>query len=663
MLLRKKYSTNEVRAIISSLPVDLEYLETDGNWISESVSEMFFDCLQTAGLSEEFSYEAGKFSMSPECLGNVQYLLTKIVSLKTILVQAIETCRKFNRVDHIEILTNSRGQFSVRVKSNRPTRHLTIIEKNWQGFLEAFPTSHGQPAKCHIVRVDETTSEFFVSWREKAELSWKHRLAAISLAGFGLACFAPYIYFLPGNLLEFLWAFPVLLAVVIYGFSRKAQKQSEEDGQTLSRLVEQHEKRYETLHESKMKLDRRYREANLLRGVVARITSSQSTRQLVEVTLKEIKDTLGFQRVVYLEHNVKTNMLEVFGAAGFDENSKIVERYVIDLNEETNSSLHLGNIFKQGAARLVIVDDSYMQSLSPLGQYMLKATSTNSFVAASVGDESSKFGLLLVDNNLEKKLDNDDLHVIRNLGNQLAILISNAKKLESETTLREAFQKFVPISVIREMTSGQGGVRHHQAKIAQVSVLFSDIRGFTKKSDLYSASDLVEALNYYFTEMTNIVYKHGGIVDKFLGDGIMALFNAFEDCPNHEQAALNCAAAMQQSLSEISRDIRRLSPQLKGWGELDIGIGIHSGPLIVGNIGSDQKLEFTAIGKTVNIAARLQELTKRYPGIVVSREVVDHLDASKHLISDLGYITVRGIGEPLELFTVAEVKEEGREVA
>jgi adenylate cyclase len=176
-----------------------------------------------------------------------------------------------------------------------------------------------------------------------------------------------------------------------------------------------------------------------------------------------------------------------------------------------------------------------------------------------------------------------------------------------------------------------------------ICVMFLDIRDFTANARQRPPAEVVEFLNAAFAFMIEAVDRHGGFINKFLGDGFMAIFGAPLEDPH---AAAHAVAAAQEILAEIDR--RGLA---EGPWPLRIGIGLHIGPAVTGNVGSPRRKEFTAIGDTVNLASRLEQLTKTYPArLIASEAVVAGLDGKGGSAVPLGAVAVKGYAEPVGIW-------------
>ena len=211
------------------------------------------------------------------------------------------------------------------------------------------------------------------------------------------------------------------------------------------------------------------------------------------------------------------------------------------------------------------------------------------------------------------------------------------KRLFGRYVSRDVFQQLVAHPELAVL----GGRRR------EMSVLFSDIRGFTTLTEGGDAEELVSQLNEYFSRMVATVFKHHGTVDKFVGDMVMALFGAPLDDPEHAEHAVRAAVEMVNELGELNR---KWAAEKRA--QLDIGIGINSGEMIAGNIGSSSIMSYTVIGDNVNLGARLESLNKDYGSrIIISDATRSRLHGS-YEIRPLGDVIVRGKSRPVAIFEV-----------
>jgi len=186
----------------------------------------------------------------------------------------------------------------------------------------------------------------------------------------------------------------------------------------------------------------------------------------------------------------------------------------------------------------------------------------------------------------------------------------------------------------------------------EITVIFIDIRGFTAMSESMSGREIVKLLNSYHSHMVEAIFRNGGTLDKYLGDGLIAYFNSPVEQPDHAVRAVRCARDMRSELALINkeRESDNLAP-------IRMGIGIHTGVAIVGDIGAPHRREFTAIGTAVNVAARLEGLTKTLNReIVVSESTkssVTRSSVDEVEWDDLGEHQIRGCAEPLAIFSPA----------
>lgn len=228
--------------------------------------------------------------------------------------------------------------------------------------------------------------------------------------------------------------------------------------------------------------------------------------------------------------------------------------------------------------------------------------------------------------------------------------------LQERATRRHAvrlFGRFLNPNVVARIVEQGETIESLSGQTRQISVLFSDIRGFTTLSETRPPQEVVQLLNRYFSRQVAVVFKHGGTLDKFIGDCIMAFWGAPLDDADHARHAVACALEMQTVLKEFQRDLG-VAGHL-----FDVGIGIHSGSAVVGFIGAEQKLDYTAIGDTVNLASRIEGLTKDKARILVSAETAAACGTAYAFVPH-GAHAAKGRAQPVELW---EPRESGGPLA
>jgi adenylate cyclase len=213
------------------------------------------------------------------------------------------------------------------------------------------------------------------------------------------------------------------------------------------------------------------------------------------------------------------------------------------------------------------------------------------------------------------------------------------------------FGRYVPGYVVKQITEHPNLV-HLGGENRDITILFSDIRSFSTISESMTPEQVVAMLNKYLGEMARIVYKYGGTIDKYIGDAVMAFWGAPLPHEDQTEKAVRCAVEMQKVV-EANRTKWTDNENI----ELRIGVGLNRGGVIVGNIGSSKKMDFTIIGDAVNLASRLEGLTKQYKSKVVVSESVLEKTHDKFHVRELDYVAVKGKSKPTRIYEIIDVKD------
>ncbi|MBM4272699.1 MAG: HAMP domain-containing protein, partial [Deltaproteobacteria bacterium] len=221
--------------------------------------------------------------------------------------------------------------------------------------------------------------------------------------------------------------------------------------------------------------------------------------------------------------------------------------------------------------------------------------------------------------------------------------------LRKKEIMQDAFGKYVTPEIV-DMILQHPDESWLKGEIIDATVMFADIRGFTSFSEQRDPAEVVNVLNEYFTMATDVIFRYGGHVDKFIGDEIMSVFGAIIAEKNHPVKAVMTAVSLQKELQDIN-----LKKKTEGDAAIRIGIGINTGELIAGNIGSNKRMEYTVIGDTVNLASRLTRLAG--PDEIVISNSVYKMVSDFIIAEEVEPVTVKGKAEPVLTYKVKGVRE------
>ncbi|MHB8499372.1 MAG: adenylate/guanylate cyclase domain-containing protein [Candidatus Acidiferrales bacterium] len=315
---------------------------------------------------------------------------------------------------------------------------------------------------------------------------------------------------------------------------------------------------------------------------------------------------------------------------------------------------------KAAAPQMVLsqaIIQQVMQSKGPLlvmdakedarfsGSQSMALSGMQSAMCAPLASRDRLFGLLYVDN-LSKRgtFTPEDLEVFAVIAAQAGLVIDRVmakSEVKRQGVQLSALERFLSPAISRKITAEAADIRLG-GESQRITLLFADVRGFTTMAEKMKPREAVEVLNEFFARMTNVIFEHDGTLDKYLGDGLMALFGAPFALQNDAEAAVRAAVKMQKSLAELN--------ELSGKAPLSIGIGIHTGEAVVGFLGTERRMDYTAIGDTVNVASRLT--SQAGPGqIVIS--AATHAQLTQEIpCAQLSAMKLKGRAEPIDVHEV-----------
>ena len=348
--------------------------------------------------------------------------------------------------------------------------------------------------------------------------------------------------------------------------------------------------------------ERQARKLSLLLDISKELSKQQEVDKLLEKVVDITFQVMSVDRV---------SILMVEG-----ETAELVPRISKNRLGDVGGQRHVPQSIARRAVseRLAILTDNAAADERFKGKSILMQSVRSAMCSPLMGSGGKVLGIIYVDNlTATNSFNDEDLEFLIAFSGIAAVAIENGQltdRIKREAVVLSNFQRYFSPNLVQTIAEQQGSGKLRGDK-KPVVIFFSDIRGFTSMSETMSPDDIATLLTEYFTEMVEIVFSHGGTLDKFMGDAIMALWGAPIASGDDPDKAMQAALDMMRVLGDLNQKWVEA-----GRREVQIGIGINFGEVFAGNIGSDQRLEYTVIGDAVNVASRL--CSKAGPGEIVA---------------------------------------------
>ena len=384
-----------------------------------------------------------------------------------------------------------------------------------------------------------------------------------------------------------------------------------------------------------------YEKLRMGQELLQSIGTERDIRKLLDTITEQLVDMFKADRCVIL----------LLNAQGHFE-PKAVK--TLDGSESVSVSQTVLNEVRETKSAVLLSDDSHSGELAHSSSLMMMGI--QSVMCSPIIHNDKVIGAVQLD--LRKgqgAFVKKDLQLLGGIVTYVAMAVANAglsQKIEKEAKTQAQFERLLSPSIVRQLVSGQLKIGK-AGELRQVTIMFADIRGFTAMSQKASPATVVNILNQYFERVVNIVFKYGGTIDKFIGDEVMVLFGAPIPMKQQEDAALACALEIQDMLKSWNqeREQKRQMP-------IHVGIGINSGEVVVGSIGSSQTMQYTCIGNAVNIASRLTAMA-RAGEVVASKATMVGVKAQV-ACDKLPPADIKGISGQVQAYIVKGLQEPGQ---
>lgn len=371
----------------------------------------------------------------------------------------------------------------------------------------------------------------------------------------------------------------------------------------------------------------KYKEINLLYDVTEKIAGSLDPKEVARLVIDEAKRIIRADNVSVMTVNEETGTLEIMVGSGKDHHPKM------RVGEGIAGSIAL-------SGRAEVINDVPSDP-----RYLKGEAKISSLICAPLRIKDKVIGLINVSSEEPANYTAEDLKLLTALTLQAAVAIENAKLF----FIKETFGRYVSDEVVSKLLEQPGALNLGGDK-KHVTILMSDLRGFTNLSEKYPPETVVSVLNNYLGEMVDIIQKYHGTILEFIGDGIMVVFGAPLWTRDHATLAVACAVEMQLAMKRVNKWNGE-----NGFPDIEMGIGINSGHVIVGNIGSEKRTKYGCVGSQVNLTSRIESYTVGGQ-VLISEET---LKTSVSSIKENGRMEImpKGLDSPMVVCDVAGVDE------
>ncbi|MCF7821594.1 MAG: FHA domain-containing protein [Mariprofundaceae bacterium] len=373
----------------------------------------------------------------------------------------------------------------------------------------------------------------------------------------------------------------------------------------------------------------------------------------------ELLQSIGLDNsIASVLEQVSNEMLRIFSAARCvilllnPSTEKLVPKVVRTMDGVEDHASVSASVLKEVQEKktaLLLSDTSSDERFSEAASLVMQGI--HSVMCAPIMHDGEFFGVVHMDGQKGvSTFTRKDLQLFVGIVQSVAMAVANAhliRKIEHDARSKAQFERLLSPSVVEQVMSGKITLEKG-GKLRDVTILFADIRGFTPMARRIKATDVVAMLNRYFEMIVDVVFSHGGTVDKYIGDEIMVLFGAPVKMDHPADRAVACALEMQSALENFNLDRDR-----HGDDKIEIGIGINSGEVVVGAIGSSHTMQYTCIGDAVNIASRLTETAKAGQVVISEHTLADLTDGAKY--EELPPVPLKGIDGNIKSYLVREL--------
>ncbi len=644
-------------AILDEIGIGRDYIKSPVNWLSVAFHDEFLDRFSKFGDPVELSRNAGIRSLEPDIQGVNYYFLKHIMRLHTVFEHLTRVGQKFNRTRTYELVKKKPNGVTIALgttaKSLLPRRQESCT--NWQSsfaaLIKLMSKSNGQVRKTTCVYEGHQSCTYELEWENnanRAPLLYAMGCIGMTMAGYQLASMIT-----PERSAKFAVAafscliFTNLASVINLWRQSKRFKSASREFEVFQQDAGE---KYSELQESKHRVDEMYREARILEQTSRDIQRNEVLHGILDTTLKAACQNFRFDRAFVMLRNDSNTTLQTAAISGVEEHASILWKFAVDIKTRRENAVFLSSVFHTGNPIVINDIEAHLFQLNEASRELLLKFDSQGFVIVQIPGRAGGWGVLVADQQAKHRaLGKRDIKVLERLGQQLGVALDKRADFEREERLRNHFQKYVPAAVVAESLGRDAPVLGGQMR--EIIAMFVDIRGFTTLAASLTPTATVNLLNQFFSILEPTISEFGGTVDKYLGDGALVTWGSSGTGSCDTKDAIRAALTLLERVDQFNETHRG-----SGQPEIQIGIGLNKGPAITGNIGSTNRVEFTSIGATVNLAARLEGQCKDLQCAIVASSTMQVNDNSGW--QQIDDVSIRGLTDLQSVWIYRKTKQQ-----
>jgi class 3 adenylate cyclase len=634
----------KVDKILARIGVPRSYVKKPTHWLSISFHDKLLDEYSAYGPIAELCIGAAKRGLRKDVMGVNYYILKHVLSAQEAFKIFSKLANKFNlsRTYELRKIGSDYAEVSIGVKAGHSLPKHAESCLNWsssfESYLHLITGTKVDVDKTSCCYKGDTACSYLVKWQNKTPSFYYAFLGSILL---GLLSYMMYMKEVP--------VFSILSTLTIYliwtniRLSTSLVKHKKDSSEEIEKILKESDVKYAQIQQTKEILDQRYKETRLIEKASQDILKNSNLHAILKSSLETVCEDFGFNRSFIMIRDAQASFLKTEMVAGVNTESQNLYSFKVDLSLKKNNPAVISSVYHTGQSIFINDPKAHIFQFNEESRQLIDKLQTKGFVMVQIPSSTKSWGVIVADKtDLSSMITRSDVVLLERLAGKIGLALDKQSQVEAEKSQKLLFQKYVPQLVLDQSSNLEpflGG------ELKTIGVMFVDVRSFTAIAEKYSPKIVLQIINRFYTAVENAIKPHGGIIDKYLGDGVLVTWGTMKDFKSDANLIVEAVDLLFTEVEGANKDLNAM-----GLPSINIGLGAHIGEAIVGNVGTENRMEFTSLGSSINLASRLESLCKSYGTTAVLSEAFTEILTSKPNWILVDEVLVRGIETKQRIF-------------